>query len=635
MAIKNGNFSSDKKIGQIFTPDYIAEFMVKNVIRVLKDNSNSYSEPLKLDKLKVLEPASGQGIFLKFLLENTFQDITAYEIDESLSKYLELTYPEVDFRFQNFLSSRSNEKYDIIIGNPPYLGQNYNSSIFQELVQKYDTCRKYFVGNMDLFYYFIHLGIEKLKPGGFLSFITTNYWVTKSKKTGIKHLKPHIIENCYLLEYYDISYLKVFRSAKGQHNCIFILEKKKKEQNLHNFDKPIKIYQFRDDIKLTNSLSLENFLIYESSLNNFDLSKKTSWNLLYPVKIKKIVEKIEEFCRYNDELLTLKDIFFIRNGLILIKDDIFILEENKDLKLDNDDIYIRIDNEYVKINDAEKKCLKKLYKSSSIIPYGFMEDKSQYYLIYFNKTNIDQKNSSGTANLQKTYPHLTKYLKLHEAELKETLRNAKENPKNIYYPRRGAHILIRNENNMQEKIDLEPFYDDYPKIFFPYISNKNTFGFCTSSYYATSDTYFLWPKEINSHKIDYSFWVAYLNSKIVSFLFKAKNIKIKRSKTKLESNLPFPNLTNFQSIKQKRILSLIRNLSNMLIKPKASHNKFQLNKEIMDLINDTKIPKPFLSELTLEKNINSNFIKRIIDSLFFKLFDLDEEEIDSLINKYY
>ena len=134
------------------------------------------------------------------------------------------------FEFNNFLGSNTTDKYDIIIGNPPYLGQNYNAPVFQEYVRKFPICKRFFVGNMDLFYFFIHLGIEKLNPGGFLSFITTNYWITKSQKTGIKFLKPHILNECFLVQYIDLSTLKIFEDARGQHNCIFVLQKKNSQE---------------------------------------------------------------------------------------------------------------------------------------------------------------------------------------------------------------------------------------------------------------------------------------------------------------------------------------------------------------------------------------------------------------------
>ena len=199
MVAKNNRIHANNTIGQFFTPDCVAEFMVRNVINFIKDNNKTSQD------LKVLEPSVGEGVFLKQLLQNKIPNIIAYEMDLSLKDILLNSFPTVNFRFHNFLGSERSEKFDVIIGNPPYLGQNYNADLFQEYVSKYPTCAKYFVGNMDLFYYFIHLGIEKLNPGGIMSYITTNYWITKSQKTGIKFLKPHILNECYLLQYIDVS----------------------------------------------------------------------------------------------------------------------------------------------------------------------------------------------------------------------------------------------------------------------------------------------------------------------------------------------------------------------------------------------------------------------------------------------
>ena len=209
MVSKNNASSREQIIGQFFTPRYVAEFMVNNICNLCEKGDE------EIQTLNILEPSVGEGIFIDFLLKHNCLNITAYEMDNNLKEKLLTSYPTVNFKFDNFLGSDPAENFDIIIGNPPYLGQNYNAKIFQEYVKLYPTCAKYFVGNMDLFYYFIHLGIDKLKPGGLLTYITTNYWVTKSEKTGIKVLKPHILDECYFLQYIDLSQITLFQGAQG------------------------------------------------------------------------------------------------------------------------------------------------------------------------------------------------------------------------------------------------------------------------------------------------------------------------------------------------------------------------------------------------------------------------------------
>ena len=192
----------------------------------------------------------------------------------------------------------------------------------------------------------------------------------------------------------------------------------------------------------------------------------------------------------------------------------------------------------------------------------------------------------------------------------------------IYFPRRGSLITQYDIEHKRKLINLEPYYDKKPKIFFSYISNSNAFGYTTDSYYATSDTYFLWGKE-GKKDIDNLFLLAYLNSKIVKFLFIAKNIMIKRSKTKLEEEMPIPNISLFNSKYKLELIDLIRYFTSKLTQHIVTidETKFDRLREIA--------PNSY-SLIQNEKNL-----QRIIDKLFFRLFDLGEEDIDLLIEKYY
>jgi hypothetical protein len=144
-------------------------------------------------------------------------------------------------------------------------------------------------------------------------------------------------------------------------------------------------------------------------------------------------------------------------------------------------------------------------------------------------------------------------------------------------------------------------YDSHQKIFFKFIEVENKFGYSNQPYYATSDTYFLWPK---STPIDYLFLLAYLNSKIVTFLYKAKNLTIKRSKTKLEQGLPLPNLELFNTKEQKEILDQIKNHTLSII-------------------------------TTSHTSDGDQQTQNLIDSLFLKLFNLDQNHLHDLLKYYY
>ncbi|MHA1194184.1 MAG: Eco57I restriction-modification methylase domain-containing protein [Promethearchaeota archaeon] len=626
------------QLGQIFTPDFIAEFMVKNVKNLYLANQDMKI----LDKVKILEPSAGKGIFLKYLISEGFNNITAYELDQKLETSLLEDYPDVSFKFDNFLGSNPNEKFDIIIGNPPYLGQNYNAPIFQELVKNYSICKKYFVGNMDLFYFFIHLGIDKLKPGGLLSYITTNYWLTKSKKTGIKNLKPHITNDCFMMQYIDLSKIKIFKDAKGQHNCIFVLQKKNSNEKEKIIDKYIQVIQINKNedpsplghqynkllfSKILDRSNHDSIKKYPSALTNNDLAQYDNWNLLYPREVKEIITQIERFCIENENVALLGEYFSVRNGMILIKDEIFILKENEHILFEEDDILININNEFTKLNALEKKRLKKIYKSRSIIPYGYLHQELEGYVIFFNKFEFSKpENGDRESQLSKTYPNL---------DLTDILKNAKENSRDIYYPRRGSHIRQEKGSGL---INLEPLYDKSPKIFFKFISQDNVFGYAMDQYYATSDTYFLWSKKLT--EFSPLFLLAYLNSNVVKFIFKSRGLAMKRSKTKIEKGIPIPIINQFKSEEKNSIIEIIQLLTKWFVNstnPIGDYDVHDFKDELESTSHFINLEKKSFKEMII-KAINDKRredIQAIVDNLFYQLFDIDGKRLDYLMREYY
>ncbi len=98
IAVKN---ITKNKFGQYFTPEVVANFMVE-----LADLSV---------KSSILEPSCGEGVFIKLLQSKGFNNLTAFEIDEDLAQ----EYTGV--RYESFVSAKIDEKFDLIIGNPPYI----------------------------------------------------------------------------------------------------------------------------------------------------------------------------------------------------------------------------------------------------------------------------------------------------------------------------------------------------------------------------------------------------------------------------------------------------------------------------------------------------------------------------------
>ena len=60
--------------------------------------------------------------------------------------------------------------FDVVIGNPPYVGEKGNSSIFKAL-KKIPKWKEYYRRRSNTYYFFIKLGLELLKNNGIQSLI--------------------------------------------------------------------------------------------------------------------------------------------------------------------------------------------------------------------------------------------------------------------------------------------------------------------------------------------------------------------------------------------------------------------------------------------------------------------------------
>ena len=69
--------------------------------------------------------------------------------------------------------------YDIIIGNPPYRRELGTKSLLDRIAIT-SLGRRWRTARMDLWYYFVHRGLELLADDGILSFIVSGYWTAGS-----------------------------------------------------------------------------------------------------------------------------------------------------------------------------------------------------------------------------------------------------------------------------------------------------------------------------------------------------------------------------------------------------------------------------------------------------------------------
>jgi hypothetical protein len=171
-------------LGLVLTPEKTAEYMVSNL-----GNINP--------KDTILDPCVGPGIFVKTLLESGVKSnqIWAYDINGLYIK--DLGNLGINFKQKDTLidiKDEDHEKFDFIIGNPPYLNKS------SDYIQKNKNRLKRIYGDInshESYAMFLVNGIWRLKEGGILSFITSDSFLTLRSHT---NLRRFILKNCQILE---------------------------------------------------------------------------------------------------------------------------------------------------------------------------------------------------------------------------------------------------------------------------------------------------------------------------------------------------------------------------------------------------------------------------------------------------
>jgi len=194
-----------KKNGIYFTPKSIINSMIDKILSKKKD--------IKY----VLEPSCGSCEILN-ILDNKLNDIEidAVELNSTIFKEIKTIEYEnkVNFVNINYLNFESKEKYDLIIGNPPYV-------VLPK--KEVDKCYfDYFEGRPNIFILFIVKALKELNDNGILSFVLPKSFMNCQY---YDKLRGYINENFKILSIEDYSTTKYIET--GQATIVFIVQKKK------------------------------------------------------------------------------------------------------------------------------------------------------------------------------------------------------------------------------------------------------------------------------------------------------------------------------------------------------------------------------------------------------------------------
>lgn len=226
-----------KKYGQFFTSKETATFM-----------AGLFNTPANKERLCILDAGAGSGILSVALIERLqsmpqlrYIRLVCYENDPKIAKILKANLEYVacqstlridyEIREENYIlsqvldynglfgASSSLLKYDMVIGNPPYMKIAKDAPEARAMP---DVC----YGAPNLYFLFISMGMFNLVPNGELVYIIPRSWTSGAyfKKFRQKILNEGILEHIHLF----LSRDKVFENENVLQETIIIKLRKTK-----------------------------------------------------------------------------------------------------------------------------------------------------------------------------------------------------------------------------------------------------------------------------------------------------------------------------------------------------------------------------------------------------------------------
>ncbi|MCQ2976226.1 MAG: BREX-1 system adenine-specific DNA-methyltransferase PglX [Bacteroidales bacterium] len=414
----------------------------------------------KSKEAKILEPSCGEGVFLKNLLEQGFKDISAFEIDTSLGEKYK---PFISYR--SFISSPVSDKYDVIIGNPPYIRwKNIEKELKEELITN-DLWNQYFNSLCDYLFIFILKSIIQLKDRGELIFICSEYWLNT---TNSQTLRNFMCQNGYFTDIYHFKETPLFDNVTASLIVFKFIKFSNKNKTINFFS-----YQGKTMPTIEELISRKCFVL--SKIPQFEEDKR--W-ILAEENIQNKIEKLEQACtpinsvKYNK----IGQYVDIANGMVSGLDKAFSVQTE----------------EYNNFNKYEKSVLINVLKAKDL---GRYRNKS-FSKYIFVPQNIPKE------KFLKYFPNIEQHL----IQYKTALDNRYQYNRQIPY---WEFVFPRSQKLFEKKC---------LKIFVPCkerISNKAFFRFCIAphGYFPLQDVTCIIPKDNCKEHIYYI--LAYLNSTFI------------------------------------------------------------------------------------------------------------------------
>ena len=305
------NITQKKLRGGYYTPQKLANYITKITLK---------------DKMKILEPSCGDGSFLKNIkniLDNSdysVEKIDAIEYIEEEANKSKKILKDIDCAsvinddFYNFYVN-CKKKYNLIIGNPPYIRYQYLTA-FQREKQSQVLIKNKMKSNklINSWVFFLVACIELLEKNGTIAFVIPAEIMQVAYAEDLREYLSKHLSKINIISFNEL----LFEDAE-QEVVVLIGKKKDKEKEclIANC-----LYDNVDDfIRKYN----QNDLIYEKILTN------DKWTRYYlNEKENNVIEEIKQDSRFRK----MGDVSLVNVGITTGNNDYFSLDDNSVKKYD-------------------------------------------------------------------------------------------------------------------------------------------------------------------------------------------------------------------------------------------------------------------------------------------------------------